>query len=350
MMQQRILILDGIPNVLLGVEFYQALKSLFNDAHYLCQKDFNAKMFYGIRRSFSKKISKKHSAYVYPFLPVSEVKEKLEAIKPTIVVVIGFSHHLISKEDLNNLKQQLGFQLVLWDTDSANYGQTTQAFSEFVEDELMRYDKVFSFSSAVVRYMNRLNRVPFEYLHFGAPAFHVQRTHLAEKNIDLLFAGIPHVRRLFLLSAIEEERLCIIGERWKRIKSILPEKIKMSCTYKECFGEELYETMHRAKIIVNISNCYFYGIHSGLTLRFFETLALKGFLLTDNIEEASHLFVPGKEIELFSSSEEFVDKVAFYSKHDEARNKIAAAGYEKFINHYTWAHQAKKLLNLLGVA
>lgn len=350
MKQQKILILDGIPQVLLGIEFFQALKSLFNDTYYLAQKDFDQKYFYGLRASVAKKISKKSTNYVHPKLPISSFKKKLESIRPTIVLVIGFCHHLISKEHLAALKRQFGFQLVLWDTDSANYCEPIKALETFIHDEFMRYDKIFSFSSAMVHYMNRLNLIPFEYLHFGSMCYpHLSNASPREKTIDLCFSGIPNIRRLFFLSEIKNKTTCIVGKRWERIKSILPENIQSSCTYTDSFGESFHETLFRSKIIANITNSYFYSLHSGLTLRFFETLALKGFLLTDNLQEIQELFVPGKELEIFSSYEEFVDKVKFYSEHDEARNKIAEAGYEKFINHYTWQHQAKKLLHLLGI-
>ena len=350
MKQQKILIIDGIPQWPLGVEFCQALQGQWKETYYLSQKFFDRKYFYGIRRGIAKLIDKKPKAYVHPLLPEAQFKQKLDEIRPTIVLVIGFIHHLVGQDYLKMLKRQYGFQLILWDTDSANYGQSAQLFKEFFYDEIMRYDKVFSFSSAMVRYLNRLNFMPAEYLHFGAIACpHMPKLNAA-KTIDVCFAGIPNLRRIFLLSSIEDESLCIIGERWKRIENILSEKMKSSCSYKNSLGEELYTTMTRSKIIVNITNSDFYGIHSGLALRFFEAVALKCFLLTDRLEETQELFVPGKEVETFSTPEEFSDKIKFYSKNDEARNNISIAGYEKFSANYTWNHQARRFLDLLGLS
>jgi hypothetical protein len=347
MKQPRILILDGITLWPLGVQFFHALKELYNETYYLGHKDFDKKIFYNLRRMFSKMRGDKPKAYVHPKLIFSQVKEKIGAIRPTIIVVIGFSHNLIHTNDLYELKKKFGFQLVLWDTDSVNYGQTIQSFDEYVKHELMRYDKVFSFSLEVVRYMNLLNVIPFEYLHFGGIVHNnIQQP---KKDIDLCFAGHASVRRIFLLSGIKNEELCIIGERWKRCGKILPEKIKSSCVYRDCLDEELYKILFRSKIILNITGPYFFSIYSGIALRVFEALGLGGFLLTDDFPEIHNLFVAGKEIETYSNHEEFIDKVAFYSQHDDARNKIAAAGHERFINNYTWGHQAKKMLDLLGV-
>ncbi len=349
MKQHRILLIDGISRWPMGIEFYQALKGVFSETYYLSQKNFDRKYLYNIRRMFSKMRGDKPKEYVHPKLIFSQLKEKITEIRPTIVVVLGFSHHLVHQEHLKALKEKLGFQLILWDTDSANYGQSVELFEDYIQREFMRYDKIFSFSSAITRYMKQIDLVPCEHLPFGAIIYNKLGPSL-EKNIDVCFSGLPNVRRLFLLSGIERENLCIIGKKWERIRKIIPDKIKNSCLYKDCLGDELYQTMLRSKIIVNITNAYFYGIDSGVNLRVFEALALKCFLLTDDYPEVRHLFEPGKEIETYSSYEEFIDKASFYSKNDDARNKIAAAGYEKFINNYTWGHQAKKMLGLLGVA
>jgi len=41
------------------------------------------------------------------------------------------------------------------------------------------------------------------------------------------------------------------------------------------------------------------------------------------------MFKEGKEAEYFSSSDEFLDKVTFYLKNNDARDRIAKAGYQQ---------------------
>ena len=43
------------------------------------------------------------------------------------------------------------------------------------------------------------------------------------------------------------------------------------------------------------------------------------------------MFKEGKEAEYFSSSDEFLDKVRFYLKNNDARDRIAIAGYQQVI-------------------
>ncbi len=176
--KHKILMIDGIPQWPMGVEFYQALKGRWPETFYLNQSSFDRKNFYGIRRSVAKLVDKKPKAYVHPLLPKAQVKQKLEEIKPTIVLIIGFVHHLIDKDFLKSLKQHYGFQLILWDTDSANYGQSAQLFKEFLHDEIMRYDRVFSFSSAMTHAppahstFAKLILSPQSPLYTGAIQFH----------------------------------------------------------------------------------------------------------------------------------------------------------------------------------
>jgi spore maturation protein CgeB len=65
------------------------------------------------------------------------------------------------------------------------------------------------------------------------------------------------------------------------------------------------------------------------TTRTFEIPACGGMLLGDRTDEHRELFEEGKEAEFFGTIEELVDKVRYYAANHEARDRIAAAGYER---------------------
>ena len=52
----------------------------------------------------------------------------------------------------------------------------------------------------------------------------------------------------------------------------------------------------------------------------------------------------GKDLEIYSSMDELIDKCAFYLEHDDLRTKIARNGYEKMKQHHTYPHRLAEML------
>jgi spore maturation protein CgeB len=68
------------------------------------------------------------------------------------------------------------------------------------------------------------------------------------------------------------------------------------------------------------------------TTRTFEIPACGSMLLSDRTRECQDFFAEGREAEYFDSPEELVDKVKFYTTHEDARAKIAAAGRQRCLD------------------
>ncbi|MCX6854909.1 MAG: glycosyltransferase [Verrucomicrobia bacterium] len=68
------------------------------------------------------------------------------------------------------------------------------------------------------------------------------------------------------------------------------------------------------------------------TTRTFEIPACGSMLLSDRTQECQEFFAEGREAEYFDSPEELVDKVKFYTTHEEARAQIAAAGRQRCVD------------------
>jgi spore maturation protein CgeB len=102
--------------------------------------------------------------------------------------------------------------------------------------------------------------------------------------------------------------------------------------------------LHQSKIVLNITRSAFYGLETGVTLRIFEALAARCFLLTDYCDELNDLFVLGEEIETYKSTGELVEKVNYYLDHEEERESIAQKGHERFMKEYTWEARMKEML------
>lgn len=82
------------------------------------------------------------------------------------------------------------------------------------------------------------------------------------------------------------------------------------------------------------------------TTRTFEIPACGSMLLADRTDEHQGFFDEGKEAEFFSSSDELLDKLDFYSSNERARMRVAAAGLTRCITgRYAYIHRVQDALS-----
>jgi spore maturation protein CgeB len=84
------------------------------------------------------------------------------------------------------------------------------------------------------------------------------------------------------------------------------------------------------------------------TTRTFEIPACGSMLLADRTDEHREFFEEGKEAEFFSSPEELLEKVKFYSAHEAERSRIAERGNIRCIEgKYAYVHRLRAALDSL---
>lgn len=97
-----------------------------------------------------------------------------------------------------------------------------------------------------------------------------------------------------------------------------------------------------SKINLNIS---LKGIEGGTPQRIMDVLGAGGFVLTNYCSETAELFEEDKEIVMFRTPEELMEKAAYYLAHDKERECIARAGCRKVLSCYTYEKKLKKLMD-----
>ncbi len=343
-MNKKILIIDGISGVPMGLEIDEAFHNLNIPSHYVAAVNLNHRSFYKPLSAINKAIHKhiyNETYYRYPKLTDDSLVKLIKETKPDIVFVIGFLYRFFDLNQVQKIKKEFGFELYLYDTDSCNLFTNKRELVYFFNNELPIYDHIFSFSKTTTQFINKLNQLDASHLPFGAKSIPL---HTPDKVNDILFVGSADMRRVYLLEQLTQFKLKVYGSKWQRNHSVISPELNTAISPESIWGEPLHQQLFKSKIILNITRSTFFGVETGINLRIFETLAAQSFLLTDHTPELADLFKIGEEIESYSSSEELVDKVSYYLKNEDKRNKIAIKGYESFLKKHSWNKCMEKFL------
>ena len=87
-----------------------------------------------------------------------------------------------------------------------------------------------------------------------------------------------------------------------------------------------------SKINLNIT---LRSIQTGIPLRAFDIMGNGGCLLTNYQQDFLEYFEPDKDLIMYGSDEEALEKTEFYLKNDTEREKIAYNGFQKVMNYHT---------------
>lgn len=84
-------------------------------------------------------------------------------------------------------------------------------------------------------------------------------------------------------------------------------------------------------------------IQSGIPLRALDIMGARGVLLSNYQPELAEYFEDEKEVILYESMEDAIEKAAFYLKHESFRSSIALNGYQKVKEHFSYPKCIQKL-------
>ncbi|WP_254563462.1 glycosyltransferase [Oscillatoria sp. HE19RPO] len=104
------------------------------------------------------------------------------------------------------------------------------------------------------------------------------------------------------------------------------------------FGLEMYQTLLESKATLNIhaDSSPIYASN----MRLFEATGVGTCLVTDWKKNISELFEPDKEVVIYKSAEECIDKVKWLLDRPQERKAIAKAGQDRTLKDHTFAQRA----------
>src|SRR5262249_21777211 len=112
-------------------------------------------------------------------------------------------------------------------------------------------------------------------------------------------------------------------------------------------GHAYFDDMARAysaaKIVFNRS------VANDVNMRVFEALACGSLLVTNDLSEngQNELFTPCVDLVTYASPDELFEKIEFYLRGVEARERIAAQGCAEVVARHTYRHRMEALLALV---
>lgn len=96
-----------------------------------------------------------------------------------------------------------------------------------------------------------------------------------------------------------------------------------------------------SRINLNISlKC----IRTGIPLRVIDAMGCGGFVLTGFQPELTEYFSVGEECVVYDNIEDLYVKAAYYLEHEEERQRIARAGYERVKRDFTFKERLQRML------
>lgn len=103
---------------------------------------------------------------------------------------------------------------------------------------------------------------------------------------------------------------------------------------------EMVRLFSRSKINLGFSSCGETHVSGErivqVRLRDFEVPMSGGFYMVEYLEELEEFFDIGREVVCYDGPQDLADKINYYLKHDDEREAIRVAGYERCLRDHSW--------------
>ncbi|PFQ41191.1 spore maturation protein [Bacillus cereus] len=274
-------------------------------------------------------------------------------IQPSLIIVFHGFEEGISK-GIQELKQY-NFTTALWLTDDPY-------FTDVTKNLVLDYDYVFTQDTGCIDFYKDLGCDHVYYVPLAAepPAYTPILTE-EEYIFDISFIGTAFDNRLAFIDSIAEylvtKNTLIIGSNWDRLKryELLKDKIIL---LPFLVYENSIEYYKRSKINMNIHRSIEDVIFNknkvkinaySINNRTFEIASTGAFQMTDIRSDLEKCYIPGVQIETFTSPIDFIEKAERYLANPAQRKKIAMEGFKRTLIDHTYDKRVKDLLGIIRI-
>jgi len=263
----------------------------------------------------------------------------IQAFSPDVIFTVT------SRLDFSSLRSAFRGRLVYWDMDGPAGALADKNFPwndgiDLVLTVSRLTEMTFSSSPVPVRYLPHGVDLQFfcngtvdsqDYRRFSAP---------------IAFVGRTCPRRANLLERIADMGLVIWGHRWSR-HTAHAEKLR-SCVREEgdILGLDLVSLYRSTGVMLNILQQPFAVQPTILSLQAFSIPSTETCLLTDWTQELEEAFEPDKEVAVFRSEDELVEKAQRYLRDKAAARAVGKAGRRRCMADHSLTARARRIVEL----
>ncbi len=210
-----------------------------------------------------------------------------------------------------------------------------------LESASRHFDVYGAFSREIVDALACNQRASFHLLH-GANLRQHHPLDDCAKDVDVAFVGAWSPWRDEIIARVFEvtEDIALYGHSWLR-KSRLPKKLLRKIHRGDLIlGTELNVLYNRARVVLNADRT----VRLGLNMRYFEVLATRACLLTDEAAELGEHFVDGEHLSVYRDHAQMQQRLRWLLEHDDERARIAERGHREVLLRHSCDHRVRALL------
>jgi len=211
---------------------------------------------------------------------------------------------------------------------------------------LQSYDLILSCAPLFVERFRKMG-INSEYLRYAFEPQVLKIIDFEQKKYQCTFVGGITPRHANTVSLLEELAQKVDIDFWgygieflNRSSPIIPKH------HGPIWGKEMYKILAQSKITINrhidIAKNY------AANMRLYETTGIGTMLITEMKDNLGEIFEIGKEVETYNSSEELIEKIKYYSQHEDERERIAKAGQKRTLKEHTYLCRTQKLTGFIN--
>lgn len=112
------------------------------------------------------------------------------------------------------------------------------------------------------------------------------------------------------------------------------------------YMDDMPKVFNQSRINLNFT---IRNIRTGIPLRVWDILGAGGFLISNYQPELLSFFENGKDIVIYESVDDLVEKAGYYLSHDEERMRIAESGYNKVKKYHSYDIRIQEIFKICGI-